>query len=295
MKKLFTITFFFAFTISFSQNNGIFSRLQAIQNNDITFYNIDGYNITSEHLNRKFNEKGLKKAYRTYGIKKKEHKIRDEQLSYNNRYVTKHEKLTDELVQNNSYYFIENHGLVTVITFSAINKINKDFERIVVTHILERTIPKENFNSIRLDTINFAGRKIKLGTGCNWMTINNVQCPYYGQMNWSVHKGLEDAKITLKQRYDLTASKKSGKVILEQDVPIVFEGNDTKAKKVIYDFTGLTSVLASMSGGKTLTIYYVATEVRGNYVSCVLSFWNNDTISENGLAPLLEEVMLLKN
>jgi hypothetical protein len=46
-----------------------------------------------------------------------------------------------------------------------------------------------------------------------------------------------------------------------------------------------------MSGGKTLTIYYVAAPVRGNYVSCVLSFWNNDTITENGIAPLLEEVM----
>lgn len=68
MKKLFTIILFFAFTMSFSQNNAIFSRLQAIQNNDITFYNIDGYNITREHLNRKFNEKGLKKAYRMYGI-----------------------------------------------------------------------------------------------------------------------------------------------------------------------------------------------------------------------------------
>ncbi len=50
-----------------------------------------------------------------------------------------------------------------------------------------------------------------------------------------------------------------------------------------------------MSGGKTLTIYYIATEVRDNYVSCVLSFWNNDTITENGLAPLLEKVMRLKN
>ncbi len=49
-----------------------------------------------------------------------------------------------------------------------------------------------------------------------------------------------------------------------------------------------------MSGGKTLTIYYVACKVRENYVSCCMSFWNNDTITENGLAPLLEKVMKLK-
>ena len=78
-------------------------------------------------------------------------------------------------------------------------------------------------------------------------------------------------------------------------VDILFEGTATKAKKVIYDLTGITSLLASASGGKTLTIYYVAAEVRGNAVSCVMSFWNNDTLTENGLAPLLEEVMTLKS
>ncbi|MBQ0788286.1 MAG: hypothetical protein KBT69_12345, partial [Oceanihabitans sp.] len=114
------------------------------------------------------------------------------------------------------------------------------------------------------------------------------------QMNWSIHKVLEDAKKTVDQQFTITKLRKSGKVISEELVDIEFEGTDTKAKKVIYDFTGMTSVLASMSGGKTLTIYYVATEVRNNYVSCVLSFWNNDTITENGLAPLLEKVMKLK-
>ncbi|WP_255405149.1 hypothetical protein [Tenacibaculum sp. MAR_2010_89] len=43
-----------------------------------------------------------------------------------------------------------------------------------------------------------------------------------------------------------------------------------------------------------MTFYYVSTKVRDNYVSCLLSFWNNDTITKNGLAPLLEEVMKLK-
>jgi len=42
-----------------------------------------------------------------------------------------------------------------------------------------------------------------------------------------------------------------------------------------------------------LTAYYVACEVRNNYVSCVMSFWNNDQINESGLPPLLEKVMQL--
>ena len=75
---------------------------------------------------------------------------------------------------------------------------------------------------------------------------------------------------------------------------VIFEGTPTTAKKVIYDFTGVKSLLARTSDGKNLTIYYVASKVRENYVSCVMSFWNNDNITKNGLAPLLEEVMQLK-
>lgn len=296
MKTIFLILLFLVFAISFAQNDSVFNRLQAISNNGLTFYNIDGYIITSETLNHTFSEKGLKKAYRKYSIKKSETKTKDDLLPFNNYYITKHVQITKQLVQNNSFYFIENpEKRITIIQFSAINKRNKKFERTIVKPIIKETIPKQNYASITIDSINFAGRKIKLGTNCNWTNVNTVQCPYYGQMNWSVHRDLEDAKNTVKQQFEITKARKNGKVILEEIVNIEFEGTETKAKKVVYDFTGITSVLASMSGGKTLTIYYVATKVRGYNVSCVLSFWNNDTITENGLAPLLEKVMKLKN
>ncbi|QTE21863.1 hypothetical protein [Polaribacter cellanae] len=295
MKKLFTIISVSIFTISFAQKDSIFNRLQAINNNGISFYNIDGFTITSQTLNYPFTEKGLKKVYRKYSIKKKVKKTKDEQISYNNYYVQNNENITENLVQNNSYYFIENQEKrITIIQFSSINKRDKEFERTIIRQIIEKKIPKENFASIRIDSINFAGRKIKLGNSCNWMGVNNVQCPYYGQMNWSVHKELQDAKNTVEQQFEITKSQKGGKVISEEIVDLEFEGLETKAKRVIYDFTGVKSLLIGMSGGKTLTIYYIATEVRGNYVSCVLSFWNNDTITENGLSPLLEKVMKLK-
>lgn len=295
IKTLFSFFSLFLFCQLSSQTDSLFNRLQAIKNVDIVYYNVDGYTITREHINKPFNEKGLKKAYRKYSIKKKENKSKDEQLSYNNFNVNINEVITEKLTQNNSYYFIENYGLITVIQFASINKKNKEFERIFVKHIMERTIPKENFNSLKLDTINFAGRKIKLSSNCNWMNVNNVQCPYNGQMNWSVHNNLNDAKTTVEQQFEITKSKKGGKIISEQQVDIIFEGTKAKAKKVVYDFTGLTSVLASMSGGKTLTIYYIAAKVRANYVSCVFSFWNNDYKTETGLTSLLDEFIKLKD
>ena len=113
-------------------------------------------------------------------------------------------------------------------------------------------------------------------------------------MNWSVHGTLATAKSAIANQLLATKSKKGGKVIAELNVPVIFEGTEATAKKVIYDFTGLNSLLAGASGGKTLTVYYVAAAVRGNYVSCVMSFWNNDTITASGLSPLVEEVMQLK-
>lgn len=295
MKKKYTIILLFIFTVSFAQNDNIFNRLQAINNNGLTFYEVDGINISSQTLNYKFTDKKLKKVYRKYSIKKKDKKTIDNNLKYKNYYVSKTDLITENLTQNSSYYFLESKDKrTTIIQFGSINKKDKEFERKMVELIMENKIPKKCYNSLVIDNINFVGRKIKLGNNCQWRNVNNVQCPYNGQMNWSVHKDLKDAENTIEQQFEITKSKKGGKVISEEIVEIEFEGTETKAKKVIYDFTGITSLLASMSGGKTLTIYYVASEVRDNYVSCVLSFWNNDTITKNGLAPLLEEVMKLR-
>ena len=110
MKKPFTIILLFIFAISFAQNDSIFNRLQAINSNGLIFYNIDGYTITSQTLNYPFTEKGLKKVYRKYSINKKAEKTKDEQLPYINYYVSNDKNITDNLVQNNSYYFTCSKG-----------------------------------------------------------------------------------------------------------------------------------------------------------------------------------------
>lgn len=271
------------------------TRLKAINNQTIIFYNIDGVNFSSQTFSNEFSEKGLKKIFRKYSVKKKDIKVKDKKLDFNNFYISKNEIVTENLIQNNSYYFVENKDKrVSVFWFGSINKQDRDFERKFVNLILENKIPKEVFEPIKIDSIDFAGRQIKLGNNCYWTNVNTIQCPYFGEINWSLHKVLSDAQNSIENQLSMTKAKKGGKVVSEEIVDIEFEGNPAKAKKVIYDFTGVKSLLAGMSGGKTLTIYYVASEVRSNYVSCVLSFWNNDNITENGLSPLLEEVMKLK-
>jgi len=296
MKSILFLVITLISTLSFSQENDDFAkRLKAINNQTIIFYNVDGVDFSSQTFSNEFTEKGLKRLYRKYSIKESDLKVKDETLKYNNFYITKLENVAENISQISSFYFVENQNkTVSVFWFGYYGKQNQVFELKYVNRILNDEIPKEVFEPMTIQSIDFAGRKIELGNSCNWTNINTVQCPYYGEMNWSVHKTIESAKNSIDNQFNVTKSRKGGKVLSEEEVDVIFEGTETKAKKVIYDFTGVNSLLVGMSGGKTLTIYYVASKVRENYVSCCMSFWNNDTITENGLAPLLEKVMQLK-
>lgn len=290
--------FFLLFVGSFSYgqvNDDIFSRLQAISNHGVDFFNIDGIEITSQKIVAPFTVKNIAQKFRQFKIKKKELTIGDSLLGFKNYYVFKTEESPKGYHNNTSYYFIESPDKNIIgFTFASINKTNKEFERNFIKLVVNNQIPKSVYNDLQLDSIDFAGRKIPLGGSCHWMGVNYVQCHYYGQMNWSVHKDMDDAIITVNNQFESIKARKNGKIVADTTVNVIFEGIETTAKKVIYDFTGVTSALVGMSGGKTLTIYFVAAPVRGNNVSCVMSFWNNDQINPSGLAPLLEQVMKLK-
>ncbi|WP_411812933.1 hypothetical protein ACLB9Y_08595 [Chryseobacterium scophthalmum] len=294
--KALNLFFILIFSVCFSQENNVLERLSALNNNGKIWYNIDGYSITSEKFNNSFDEKGLKKLFRKHQITDSDVKTKDDQIKFNNLFISKQQKIADNNFQTNNYYFVENPDkTVSVIWFIKNGKTDKETEEKMVNLIIENKISEENFVPMKITSINFAGRKIELGNSCYWTFLNTVQCPYLGEMNWSVHRNLESAKEAIENQLNITKSKKGGKVASEEIVDVEFEGVQTKAKKVIYDFTGIASALAGMSGGKNLTVYYVAENVRNKNVSCVMSFWNNDQINpETKLPPLLEKIMKLK-
>lgn len=294
--KALNLFFILIFSVCFSQENNVLERLSALNNNGKIWYNIDGYSITSEKFNNFFDEKGLKKVFRKHQITDSDAKTKDDQIKFNNLFISKQQKIDNNNFQINNYYFVENPDkTVSVIWFIKNGKTDKETEEKMVNLIIENKIPEENFVPMKITSINFAGRKIELGNSCYWTFLNTVQCPYLGEMNWSVHRNLESAKEAIENQSNITKSKKGGKVTSEEIVDVEFEGVQTKAKKVIYDFTGIASALAGMSGGKNLTVYYVAENVRNKNVSCVMSFWNNDQINpETKLPPLLEKIMKLK-
>ena len=294
-KLLILFFLFICVTVYGQSNENLFARLQGISANGIDFFNVDGIEITCQKIDEEFTKKNISKKFKQLSIKEKDLILADSTLEFQNFYILKTIEQPIGFVNNTSYYFfLDNGNKLVGLTFASINKIDKELETQFVKLIKNNAIPQSVYNSLQINYINFAGRRISLGSSCRWMGINNVQCSYYGQMNWSVHKDLNDAIQTSNNQLTVIKARRNGKVVSDTIVDIVFEGTETKAKRIIYDFTGITSVLAGISGGKTLTIYFVAAPVRNNFVSCVMSFWNNDQINPSGLPPLLEQVMKLK-
>jgi hypothetical protein len=239
--------------------DSLYSRLHGIYSNGVEFFNIDGFEITSQKIELEFSKKNILKKFKRFAIKELELNSPDSSLEFRNFYIRKSKEEPIGIFNNTSYYFIESTDKKLIgLTFASLNKSDRELERKLVGLIRMNAIPKSVYSTLLIDSINFANRKIALWGSCRWMGINNVQCPYYGQMNWSVHKSLADAFQTIDNHFSVLKGRKGGKIVSDTTVTVIFEGIDTRAKKVVYDFTGVTSALVSMSGGKTLTLYFVA-------------------------------------
>ena len=88
--------------------------------------------------------------------------------------------------------------------------------------------------------------------------------------------------------------QKGVKIVEEQTINVLFKKIPTTVQKIIYDFTGLKSAILGTTDKKMLIVYYVIEKIRGNYVSCVLSYWNNDYLNPSGLPQLLEDLMTIQ-
>lgn len=115
-----------------------------------------------------------------------------------------------------------------------------------------------------------------------------------GQLSWSSFQTLEQAQQDLVDHFEFLKGSSKGRVLSDEMVEVLFEGQDAKARKVVYDFKGITSALVGISGGKTLTIYMVAAPVRGRFVGAVMSHWNNDHVGRAQVPALTYAVMHLK-
>ena len=115
-----------------------------------------------------------------------------------------------------------------------------------------------------------------------------------------MHSDSLDAVQTLELQRYITENCKSNDFhsIVDEQIDIVFEKEQLKARRITYQAENKLGALLKNTGDgntQTLIIYYVVAFVRGNYISCIMSHWNNDFIEDkSGLPSLLEKVIKLE-
>jgi hypothetical protein len=292
---LFLSVLLFSNKVFAETDSSVLSRIEGLRQGDNWFLSIDAMEITVHQLDIPFDKKKIVKKLKRYPISEAELVGTDPSISSRNYFLQKSIDAAEGFVMEASYYFIETgDNKVTGIVINAINKKEPEVEKILVRLVMDGKITASMLSSMNTDTVLFSGRKLYLGRNCVWRNVNTIQCSGHGEMNWSTHASLESAQAAIENQEKQNKSKKTYKSIIEENVPVIFEGKNAVAKRIVYDIKGVSSALVGMTGGKTLTVYYVAAPVRGNYVSCVLSHWNNDFIEPSGLPGLLAEVMELK-
>lgn len=293
MKKFFYLLFLISFSLA-GQNKPNFEDLQAIKQRNITFYNLGGYTITTQSYSSPFNDKKLKPILREYKIRLKKSKPINDTLVKARHYKFLQQATEGNYQNNYAVYAIEDKGRTAIVSFSKFGDLDAKLMASFINKFVADDFSKDIYVAPEIDSIRFVNRFIKLGPGCRWMGVRNVQCPYNGQMDWSIHSSLEEVKKFNAMRSDLTIGQKKLKLVSTETVDVSFEGKKTQATKLVLDVKGFNSLLLNLqSGAKNLIVYYIAEELSGKYVSCILSHWDNDRIQPNGLPALLGEVMTL--
>jgi len=176
-------------------------------------------------------------------------------------------------------------GLLTYIYVG----VDEDFAKTSISSFGYDGILYKYLVSSNGDSVNVLGKKFWRHRTCKWEGARNISAYPNGQMNWSVYSSLEKANEGLKRQLD--GNRKFAKKILSEDsIKVEFLGKSTNAiaLKLETSFSLTENVL--LGGTNVLYVYYIATEINGNYVHWVGSFYEGQG-SHDKLPALLYQVL----
>jgi hypothetical protein len=281
------------FTIAFSHNviaqdENRFKNFHGLVNPQTGdhFFEAEGYDIFIQIIDNTLDEKGIMKIRKKYNVK-------DAALTTDS--VTKLKILSGTRQEKGAtayyaFYLIPvTAKKATVVGFARPDGRDVKLEQDFVNSYIGNKIPDFVYTKITIDSIDFVGRTIVLGPICQWMSPHNIQCPDRGQMNWAIFDNLKQAEEYRDRHFAITKEKNMVSLKEEKWINLKFEGKETKALRTKIKIQVPKLV---MGGSNVLVVYYVTGEVRGKYVTCILSQYTDD-VSGDKLAPLLSEVLEL--
>jgi len=227
------------------------------------------------------------------GLKKKSQRMDNVPwLPYPNRISYTSDKL-DTISLSFSRYIVPNtDSYVYDINMLRYDTMDSILEKEIVYSIIKNGIKDSLFLTPGPNMIEFAGRVIQIKNNFKWMAPDNIYCPSFGQMNWSVHSSIDKAMRARDLQIINNSDSKLAEILKKDTVAVVFEGSTMQALRITYKakepriFWG--------KGSKILLVYYIVAPVRGRFVTCVLSHYDDQLVNGN-VPPPLDNVMSLKS
>ena len=192
-------------------------------------------------------------------------------------YLTHYKKNGENHWQNTMVYFIgnkiEGKDVLLIATISSVSEVpSEEIDIEMLQLVLDKKVPKQNYMGGR--SFDFLGRKVPLMDECYWQGVNIVRCPTKGEMNWSLHPSLAEAKqsVTLQKEWGNMIPPRPNYAysrISEQQKTLIFEEKATQVTEVIYNEHYQDPILKSYYQDNKLIVYYIATIVRGQAIACV--------------------------
>ena len=274
------------------QNENRFRNFHGIKQpgNDVTFFEAEGYNIFIQQVSAGLDKKGISKVMRTYSAKGAV-VTTDSAILGNNRVLLKSREKAG-VTAYFIYYLLgtSDTTTTTVIGFTRSIARDENLEKAFVNSYILGRIPSFVYSGMSTDTVDFVGRSIEFGPVCRWMSPHNIQCADFGQMNWAVFDDLKTAEQYRDMHYQQAKNKKLMKVMHEEWIPVLFEGQETTALRATVKIQ-LPMFLLGVTN--TLIVYFVTAQVRRKYVTCILSQYAPDD-NDFELAPLLADMLIMK-
>ena len=217
-------------------------------------------------------------------------------------YLTHYKKNGENHWQNTMVYFIgnkiEGKDVLLIATISSVSEVpSEEIDIEMLQLVLDKKVPKQNYMGGR--SFDFLGRKVPLMDECYWQGVNIVRCPTKGEMNWSLHPSLAEAKqsVTLQKEWGNMIPPRPNYAysrISEQQKTLIFEEKATQVTEVIYNEHYQDPILKSYYQDNKLIVYYIATIVRGQAIACVISYWDsNERLPDTGLPEFVSQFIRL--
>jgi len=270
--------------------NTLADQLGGIKQEDNAYYILGNYSIFREDTHKEFTEKNVRKLKNKYAESGAE-TYSSPTLKEENLVIRRKESDKSNTPVYRSYYLINHHDATTVIGFYSTDYQDtlREYEFIRIS--LANQIPASVYISDPVKKLEFAGRTQDIGGACQLMNVNDIQCPHSGELNWALHENLPAAQKALDNQYRIVKNRNMSTILSEDMVDVVFEGKATQAKKIVLK----VSVPKIVTGGSNeLVVYFVAEEIRGRFVSCVLSHYTDERLTADGVPVFLGMVMKVK-